>query len=358
MKRLRPLMTQCRRPGRPLARRRARAARVGAGLRLGQAVRAEHLALRHRHQPALLLLRRAGQVQRAAAEAGVRRDDDAERAPDAGELLDGDGVGERVEPGAALVLGIGMPRRPIGPSIADDIAGEAALMLVLVDDGLRPRARRSRGWSRAAGRAPGKGRNPWAGRVAPVPPGTGRPRPAAVGRPRAVAPCDSWAMPVRTVIERGPKGKRSVAFSLDWPGWSRGEKSAELALETLESYRERYRPIADLAGMAREFDAAGSPRGRRGQGRNRFDRLLGHLLLALLDRAGADGRGGVRARGSRSCGPAGRSSTASRRGSRRRCARARAAEGATATGSSATPSAPRARTSRSRSACGSRRRGR
>ena len=66
-----------------------------------------------------------------------------------------------------------------------------------------------------------------------------------------------WVMPVRTVIERGPKGKRSVAFSLDWPGWSRGAKTAELALDTLESYRERYRQVADLAGMAREFDAAG-----------------------------------------------------------------------------------------------------
>ncbi len=64
-------------------------------------------------------------------------------------------------------------------------------------------------------------------------------------------------MPVRTVIERGPKGKRSVAFALDWPGWSRGSKSAEVALEVLESYRERYRPVADLAGMAREFGAAG-----------------------------------------------------------------------------------------------------
>jgi hypothetical protein len=64
-------------------------------------------------------------------------------------------------------------------------------------------------------------------------------------------------MPVRTVIERGPKGKRSVAFALDWPGWNRGAKSAEVALETLESYRERYRPVADLAGMASEFDAAG-----------------------------------------------------------------------------------------------------
>lgn len=64
-------------------------------------------------------------------------------------------------------------------------------------------------------------------------------------------------MPVRTVIERGTKDKRSVAFSLDWPGWSRGAKTAELALETLEAYRARYRPIADLAGMTSEFDAAG-----------------------------------------------------------------------------------------------------
>jgi hypothetical protein len=64
-------------------------------------------------------------------------------------------------------------------------------------------------------------------------------------------------MPVRTVIERGPKEKRSVAFGIDWPGWSRGAKSAELALETLESYRERYRPVAGLAGLAEEFAAAG-----------------------------------------------------------------------------------------------------
>ena len=64
-------------------------------------------------------------------------------------------------------------------------------------------------------------------------------------------------MPVRTVIERGPKGKRSAAFAIEWPGWSRGAKSADVALETLESYRQRYRPIAVLAGMARDFDACG-----------------------------------------------------------------------------------------------------
>jgi hypothetical protein len=66
-----------------------------------------------------------------------------------------------------------------------------------------------------------------------------------------------WAMPVRTVIERGPKGKRAVAFSFDWLGWSRGAKTPELALEALESYRQRYRPIASLAGMDGDFEAAG-----------------------------------------------------------------------------------------------------
>jgi hypothetical protein len=64
-------------------------------------------------------------------------------------------------------------------------------------------------------------------------------------------------MPVRTVIEHGLRDRKSVAFSLDWPGWSRGAKTADVALETLAAYRERYRPIAELAGMAREFGAAG-----------------------------------------------------------------------------------------------------
>jgi hypothetical protein len=64
-------------------------------------------------------------------------------------------------------------------------------------------------------------------------------------------------MPVRTVVEHGPKDKRSVAFSLDWQGWSRGAKTADEALATLETYRLRYRPIASLAGLEGEFDGAG-----------------------------------------------------------------------------------------------------
>ncbi len=70
-------------------------------------------------------------------------------------------------------------------------------------------------------------------------------------------PCQNEGMPIRTVIERGPKGKRSVAFTMDWPGWSRGAKTAESALATLESFRERYQPVGGLAGMSREFAAAG-----------------------------------------------------------------------------------------------------
>jgi hypothetical protein len=64
-------------------------------------------------------------------------------------------------------------------------------------------------------------------------------------------------MPVRTVVEHGTKDKKSVAFSLDWSGWSRGAKTAEAAVETLEAYRPRYRPVAEIAGMLAEFDAAG-----------------------------------------------------------------------------------------------------
>src|ERR1700758_567821 len=62
---------------------------------------------------------------------------------------------------------------------------------------------------------------------------------------------------MRTDTERGPKGKKVVAFAIDWPGWSRGAKTSPEALATLEAYRARYRPIAVAARMAKEFDAAG-----------------------------------------------------------------------------------------------------
>jgi hypothetical protein len=64
-------------------------------------------------------------------------------------------------------------------------------------------------------------------------------------------------MSVRTVVERGPKGKKVVAFAIDWPGWSRGANTSEEALAALESYRHRYRRVATLARMTKEFDNAG-----------------------------------------------------------------------------------------------------
>ena len=64
-------------------------------------------------------------------------------------------------------------------------------------------------------------------------------------------------MPVRTVIQHGPKDKKVAAFAIDWPGWSRGAKTPDEAVELLEAYRDRYRPVASLAGFASEFATAG-----------------------------------------------------------------------------------------------------
>jgi hypothetical protein len=64
-------------------------------------------------------------------------------------------------------------------------------------------------------------------------------------------------MVVRTVVQHGPKRKKVAAFAIDWPGWSRGAKTPDAAVELLEAYRARYRPIARLAGQEPEFDAVG-----------------------------------------------------------------------------------------------------
>lgn len=63
-------------------------------------------------------------------------------------------------------------------------------------------------------------------------------------------------LPIRIVLERGPKGKKAVAFAVGWPGWSQGAKTAAEALATLASYRQRYRPIALAVGPADELDTA------------------------------------------------------------------------------------------------------
>ena len=162
-------------------------------------------------------------------------------------------------------------------------------------------------------------------------------------------------MAVRTVVEHGPKDKRSVAFSLDWPGWSRGAKTGELALETLEAYRERYRPVASLAGLAPEFATAGPlevVEDKVGTGSVDFWGISfspssteqGPMEEAELER----GITILQACWAFFDGVAARVSPEMRKGP--------AGEVATATGSFAIPSAWRARTSRSRSGSGYRRR--
>lgn len=60
---------------------------------------------------------------------------------------------------------------------------------------------------------------------------------------------------VRVAIESGKKGKKSAAFALDWPGWNRGGPSDEQAYANWAGYRDRYRLIAERAGLLAEFDS-------------------------------------------------------------------------------------------------------
>ena len=65
------------------------------------------------------------------------------------------------------------------------------------------------------------------------------------------------AEPIRIMVERGKK-KRVVACAFDWPGWDRSGKTEDEALAVLESYRPRYARVAERAGLADEFAAAGA----------------------------------------------------------------------------------------------------
>ena len=62
---------------------------------------------------------------------------------------------------------------------------------------------------------------------------------------------------VRVMIELGSKKPVAVASAFDWPGWDRSGKSEADALQVLAFYRPRYAKIAKLAGLAKEFSAAG-----------------------------------------------------------------------------------------------------
>jgi hypothetical protein len=57
---------------------------------------------------------------------------------------------------------------------------------------------------------------------------------------------------IAVALETTPK--RAFATAVDWPGWSRSGKSADLALEALAAYAARYRPITAAAGEALPSD--------------------------------------------------------------------------------------------------------
>ena len=61
---------------------------------------------------------------------------------------------------------------------------------------------------------------------------------------------------LRVTLEIGSNGKQMVAVASDWPGLERGARTAEAAIERLQSYRPRYAQVAKLAGMAAEFAGA------------------------------------------------------------------------------------------------------
>lgn len=62
---------------------------------------------------------------------------------------------------------------------------------------------------------------------------------------------------MRVVLEIGPKGKRMVAGATDWPGLDRWGRDEDEALEKLRTYRARYAPVAERAGMADAFAQEG-----------------------------------------------------------------------------------------------------
>ena len=63
--------------------------------------------------------------------------------------------------------------------------------------------------------------------------------------------------PIRVMVEMGPKRKRFAASAFDWPGWDRGARTEDDAVRLLAAYRERYAPVAVLAGHGEAFEATG-----------------------------------------------------------------------------------------------------
>ncbi len=94
-----------------------------------------------------------------------------------------------------------------------------------------------------------------------------------------------------------PRTRRWSAFAPDWPGWSRGAKTADDALAALELYRSRYRAHRGQGATRQRVRRAGRPQGGRREGRHRIDRLLGHLVFTVPTRDRTNGRRRLHAEG-------------------------------------------------------------
>src|SRR3954464_657353 len=64
---------------------------------------------------------------------------------------------------------------------------------------------------------------------------------------------------LRVLIEEPTRGKRWVAVAADWPGFERGAKTEEEAVEKLARYVPRYLPIARRAGLDAELATQTEP---------------------------------------------------------------------------------------------------
>jgi hypothetical protein len=61
---------------------------------------------------------------------------------------------------------------------------------------------------------------------------------------------------MRVMLEIGPRGKKVVAVTPDWPGLERGGKTREAAIERLLAYLPRYAQVAKLAALDAAFAAS------------------------------------------------------------------------------------------------------
>src|SRR6188508_488337 len=64
---------------------------------------------------------------------------------------------------------------------------------------------------------------------------------------------------LRVLLEIGPKGKRIVAASMDWPGLERWGRTEHDAIEKLRAYLPRYVPVAERVGLRSEFERGVTP---------------------------------------------------------------------------------------------------